>query len=460
VYNLLSGISGDLDSRRTAGRREPLLPETTRRLLPAATLLLVTLLAGCPPAPEAPGPAAPGTTPNAAPWLDAPSPFPDQRPRAEPSPTPETPTATPPVDTPPPAATADGGVPDEPDLGLKLPPGAHVNRLPRASATNPEVPRRPPEGTGPVARVNGEEIPRAIYNERVQRSLDAFFGLTRSMPQSVWKQVVGGTLNQLVRRTIDRQKAAELGVVISPETLEKDFQKFVEDRGGQANWPRFLGHMHVTEEDVKGDLAAKVLHDALIAKGLGDLTITDAAIAEHYQTRQADYYKPRQRRLRQIFFQIPEGAGPLAAQVARSQAEDALRLVRSGKDFAEVARTRSEGATRERGGDLGLLKKGQMPAAFDQVAFSLPVGGISDMVQTELGFHLIQVVEERAGHQRPLDEGLKAEIRKLLQGRTYQQRLLELEQRWYGEAQVEYLDAAIAEEAKAEQQRGNRYRMP
>lgn len=407
--------------------------------------------------PAEPGGSSPGGA--AAPWMTEESPFPD--PQAAPAAA----TGGAPADTAGQAGqagqAADGGVAASgADIGLLLPDYMEIKRLPRATPDNPEVPRQPPAGDGPVARVNGEEIPRAAYNQRVQRTLDAFFGLTRSMPRSIWKQVVGSSALQLVRRAIDGQKARELGVTVSPEKMDQEFRRFVDDRGGPANWPRFLAHMHVTEEDVKEDVQAKVLHDALLEKGLGDLTISDAAIEEHYRENKQHYFQPFTRHLRQIFVSTGEDYDAKLKLVALQKAEKCLRLLKEeNKDFAEVAKKHSEGGTASKGGELGWLHPGQMPKEFEQVAFSMPVGSISDIVRTSMGFHIIQCLEEKAAHQRKLDDELKGEIRKKLQSRLYQQRLSELYRAWYDEAKVEYLDPVIEAEARAVNEQGSRFRV-
>lgn len=65
------------------------------------------------------------------------------------------------------------------------------------------------------------------------------------------------------------------------------------------------------------------------------------------------------------------------------------------KDFAEMAREKSEGPSRDNGGDLGFFGRGDMVKPFERKAFDMEVGEISDPVQTEFGWHLIKKTEER-----------------------------------------------------------------
>ncbi len=91
---------------------------------------------------------------------------------------------------------------------------------------------------------------------------------------------------------------------------------------------------------------------------------------------------------------------------ARALAEEARQ---PGVDFAQLAREKSEGPSREDGGDLGFFKRGMMLPDFDRVAFSLPVGGVSDPVRTHFGYHVIKV-EERRAPDVPAFEEVKAQL--------------------------------------------------
>jgi len=119
-------------------------------------------------------------------------------------------------------------------------------------------------------------------------------------------------------------------------------------------------------------------------------------------------------RVRQILVQVPARATPEQNEAARLKAV-ALAAEASGPgvDFAELARKKSEGPSAADGGDLGFFRRGVMVPAFERPAFTLPVGGVSEPVRTDFGWHVIKVVERRTPAVPALDE-VKEQLREKL----------------------------------------------
>ncbi len=93
---------------------------------------------------------------------------------------------------------------------------------------------------------------------------------------------------------------------------------------------------------------------------------------------------------------MPVAASDSAEAAARGRAEGLLERARAGEDFADLATLYSEGPSSTVGGDLGWFRRGQMTEDFENAAFALPEGGISDVIRTERGFHIIKVERARA----------------------------------------------------------------
>jgi peptidyl-prolyl cis-trans isomerase D len=137
------------------------------------------------------------------------------------------------------------------------------------------------------------------------------------------------------------------------------------------------------------------------------VTVTDREIKRYYNENITRFSSPEQVQASHILFKT----GPEVDEAEiRAKAESVLAQAKGGADFAELATEHSEDTTSENGGDLGFFGRGQMVPEFDQAAFTLPVGAISDLVETQYGFHIIKVTNKQEALTQPL-EGLREQIR-------------------------------------------------
>ena len=125
-----------------------------------------------------------------------------------------------------------------------------------------------------------------------------------------------------------------------------------------------------------------------------------------YYTAHLDMFQSQEQiRARHILFKVASSAAAEQAEQARVRAAAVLASLRDGADFATLAQQHSEDtATAAQGGDLGYFPRGQMVAPFEEVAFALPVGQLSELVRTPFGWHVLQVEDKRAAATRPLAE--------------------------------------------------------
>ena len=146
------------------------------------------------------------------------------------------------------------------------------------------------------------------------------------------------------------------------------------------------------------------------------LQVTRAELEDYYQRHRDNYRLPERVHARHILFlgAVQAAAGQPSENPARRQAEEVLEKLRRGGDFAALARQHSaHQETRERGGDLGWLLRGQTVAALDQALFSLPPGSPPQLVETGYGVHIVQVLEHQPERLRPLEE-VRGEIEPVL----------------------------------------------
>ncbi|WP_373510989.1 SurA N-terminal domain-containing protein [Thiocapsa sp.] len=177
---------------------------------------------------------------------------------------------------------------------------------------------------------------------------------------------------------------------------EDEIQAFYE-----ANAPRFQ-----SPEMVKLDYL--VLDVADLAKGA---EIGDDELRRVYDEDQSRFGRSEQRSVRHLLLTVPQDADDAAAQAVEARVRAIRERILAGEAFAEVARAESQDpGTASEGGSLGTIEQGLMDPVFDTVAFTLPVGELSEPVRTRFGYHLIEVTEIIPPATKSFDE-VKEELR-------------------------------------------------
>lgn len=132
--------------------------------------------------------------------------------------------------------------------------------------------------------------------------------------------------------------------------------------------------------------------------------VSDAQLQQQYQDNIDSYRTPERVKVRHILIKT-EGKPKDEVPKLKAKAEDILKQLQHGADFAELAKKNSEDpGSAEKGGELGWIVRGQTVANFEKAAFSLPPGQLSGVIETEYGFHIIQVEDKQAAHTQTFDE--------------------------------------------------------
>ena len=139
---------------------------------------------------------------------------------------------------------------------------------------------------------------------------------------------------------------------------------------------------------------------------------TDAEVEKYYTEHASEFETPRQVRAAHILARVPETGGSAAEDKARAKIVDAIRRAKAGADFGKLAQEVSEdSATAPRGGDLGLVGKGEIVPEFEKALFALKKGEVTpEPVRTPFGLHAIKVADIQEGGRKPLKE-VAAQIR-------------------------------------------------
>src|SRR4030095_3322385 len=154
------------------------------------------------------------------------------------------------------------------------------------------------------------------------------------------------------------------------------------------------------------------------------ITPSETDIQAYYESNRENYRRPEEVRARHILFKVDPQASADDKAAARKQAEEVLAQAKGGADFAELAKQRSQDSTASNGGDLGKFGRGVMTPTFENAAFALEAGQVSDVVESPFGFHIIKLEEKFPEHMQTIDEARPAIVEAI---KTQQARQVALE---------------------------------
>jgi parvulin-like peptidyl-prolyl isomerase len=125
------------------------------------------------------------------------------------------------------------------------------------------------------------------------------------------------------------------------------------------------------------------------------VVVTPEEVNQYYAAHKSEFNHPDLIRTSHILIMVSESATPEQDKLALQRAQMILARVKKGEDFAKLAKEYSMDPTASNGGDVGLTPKGSLAPEYEEAAFALPAGGISGVVRTQFGYHIIKVIEKK-----------------------------------------------------------------
>lgn len=243
----------------------------------------------------------------------------------------------------------------------------------------------------------------ALYSE-YRRSKGVAVG-ARGDQLNLMKQLRVEAMDKLIKNQLLIQAAAEKGIVVTDEEVDVEWAKLREPFKSDDEFKRRLDTESYTEESFR-----QHLRDMIAAKRYLDdvrlqaMAVSDEELEQYYRDNERRLTLPEEVKVRHILRSWRPMGKPDDRKALFEEVQKLLERARGGEDFAELATAYSNDSTRVDGGDVGFFRRGQMVPAFEQAAFSLQPGEISDIVETPYGLHIIKLEERKESRLLPLDE--------------------------------------------------------
>ena len=307
--------------------------------------------------------------------------------------------------------------------------GGQAANAPGQPGAAPAAPSKPADTSkmpAVVANVNGKEIKKddLVKQAEAMRAQVAMASQGREIPaldEAFYKKVLDG----MVAQELLLQDARRQGVTVSDEELKPQMAALRGRFPSQAEYDKALSQQGLTEKQ----LTEKLRDEAVLQKYVGtkvfnQVAVTDQAAREFYDQNQDKMQRPERVHARHILIKVEPGAAEADKQKAKDKAEGLLKEIQGGADFAKLAAENSDDpGSKARGGDLSWFSRGQMVPPFDKAVFALAKpNDLSGVVETQFGYHIIQLLEKEAASAVPFEEA-KPRIDQMLKQRQAGQRL-------------------------------------
>jgi parvulin-like peptidyl-prolyl isomerase len=268
-----------------------------------------------------------------------------------------------------------------------------------------------------AARVNGTGIATKDLLERVDAMAAQGSSEVRSLEfyRRVLDDLIGAEL--LFQQSRDRKLSATANEV--NQQLEAMRAGFPDP----AQFDQALASRGLTVDGLRSQIQKNMSIQKLIESDIvPKVNVSEEAVRKFYDENNDEMRQPDRLRVRHILKQVAPDASPEVREAARAALEKIREQASSGADFAALAREHSEDpGSAANGGEL-TIAPGETVPAFEQAAFALAPGGISPVVETQFGFHVIELQEKIAGQLVPFEQ-VQPRIRQFLQQKGIQEQI-------------------------------------
>ena len=309
---------------------------------------------------------------------------------------------------------------------------------PLAASATPGPPFDPAKLPAVCARVEGDEITRDDVTERVtamSRQMAQAGAPEMPRDEAFYREMV----DQLIGAHLLYFEAKRQGLVPTEAETAEQLAALKRRFPSEEVFREQMAAQGASEQELLFDLGRTIAVQRVTEKIRQSATSTDEEMRAFYQENLDQMKRPPQVRVRHVLVGIPRQATPEQKQAARAEAEQVLKEVRAGGDFAALAAQHSDDpGSKGQGGLLPWMARGESVPQFDQAAFALKPGEVSEVVETAFGYHILRLEEQRAEATVPYEEA-KEQIESVLNRRKSRDLVRQRVEALRKEAKVEVL---------------------
>jgi peptidyl-prolyl cis-trans isomerase C len=279
-----------------------------------------------------------------------------------------------------------------------------------------------------AVEVNGIKFTDAQLDTEVKRKLAL---LKDKMPADRLKQmspqIRKQTVDDFIIRTLLTQEVNRSKIVATEQEVNEEVEKVKSSLPRGAAIEDLIKNNGMSMERFREEMSLGIkINKLVLSQPLSKKKPTDKEITKYYQNNKEKFKAPETVHVRHILVAKNAGDDEKAKMEKKAKAELLRKQLLDGSDFADLAAKNSDCPSKTSGGDLGYFPRGRMVKPFEDAAFSQKVNSIGPVVETDFGYHIIQVMEHNDARVITLDGNIKKEIGLFLEQQKRQEAFAEL----------------------------------
>jgi peptidyl-prolyl cis-trans isomerase C len=318
------------------------------------------------------------------------------------------------------------------EVKQKLP---QTETLPPSASSSTTISLTP---SATAVEVDGKKLTQGQLDKEIKNS---FAGISAQVPADhaprVKEDLRKKLINDFIMRTLLSAEVNRKKISVTEAEVTEAINQIKASLPPGVKIEDIVKKNHSTEKEMREEVSLGIKINKMVLASLsGKIKPTEKEITEFYQKNKDKLKVPESVHTRHILIATPKTETDKTKAEKRVKAEGLRKQLLAGADFADLAKKNSDCPSKEKGGDLGNISRGQMVKPFEDAAFSQKKDAIGPVVETDFGYHIIQVLQHNEPQTLNLDDKIKAEIASFLEREKMQKAFASMLERLKAKATI------------------------
>lgn len=257
-----------------------------------------------------------------------------------------------------------------------------------------------------AAIVNQEIITLSEVEMRARPFLEQIQIEDRAEKKLKTNEVIRKVLDVLIEEKLIDQEAKKAGIKVTSKEIDSVIEDIKrQNRASQEDLEKALARDGLTFESYRKEIERQLLRTKMVSWAVKvEPPKGDKELREFYQKNVDRYRTEEMFRPGHILFYVPKDASSQEVETIRKKCEGILERIKKGEDFGQMALLYSDDGSAKDRGDMGFFKRGELLPILEREILKLEVGQVSRIIRTEMGFHILKLIDRKGGDPIPFEE--------------------------------------------------------